>query len=185
LIRLLYAAAAAAAVVAAIVFFLLYRTANEQRRIAETERRVANTEAHNAKTASNRADTEAQNARSAKNRADAETLQAQNALAANMVQEGVRAFENEGVRDIGRALAYFARALQTAPQSVVATSWMSDLLLRESWWVPVMTLWHSDSVHSAAFSPTAAASSPLPLTAQRRSGMPKPASQSVPRCDIN
>src|SRR5205823_5326522 len=86
-----------------------------------------------------------------KSRADDETNKAQIALARSAVQDGTKLLEDKDDAEPGQALGYFARALRTAPHSVAAVSWVSDLLLRSTWWMPVAGAQHQGAVYSAAF----------------------------------
>jgi hypothetical protein len=50
------------------------------------------------------------------------------------------------------ALAYLARALRSAPDDVAARSWISDLVLRGTLWIPSALFRHQSAVMSATFS---------------------------------
>ena len=71
------------------------------------------------------------------------------ALARALVQAGA---DLVGQNRPGEAAAYFARALRTAPESIAATSWLSDQLLHRAWWTPDARLVHDNAVYSAEFS---------------------------------
>jgi energy-coupling factor transporter ATP-binding protein EcfA2 len=83
-------------------------------------------------------------------KANQEKHNAQTALARSAVQDGAKLFD-EGRPE--RAAAYMALALRSAPDSVAATSWISDLLLNRIWWFSGAPLQHQAVVYSAAFSP--------------------------------
>jgi WD40 repeat protein len=77
---------------------------------------------------------------------------AQTALVAADIGEAVAALDNDR-SDL--ALAHLARALRLSSQSdsLPARIWLSDLLLRRRWWVPITgALPHNDVVRLAAFS---------------------------------
>lgn len=86
-------------------------------------------------------------------REEQEKNKAQIALARSAVQDGIDLLEGRERPEPGQAVAYFARALRSAPGSVAAVSWLTDRLLRESWWAPVMSLKQRKVLYSAAFSP--------------------------------
>ncbi|SPF35997.1 conserved hypothetical protein [Candidatus Sulfopaludibacter sp. SbA4] len=71
------------------------------------------------------------------------------ALSRSAIQDGALLFE----RHPELAAAYMVRALRIAPDSVAAASWISDLLLNHTWWVPGAPLHHQAEVCCAAFSP--------------------------------
>ena len=81
-----------------------------------------------------------------KNRADG-------VLARTAVQDGTRLAEDRERPDPGQAMGYFARGLRRVRGSAPASRWISDLLLLETWWLPVRRLQHEDSVNLAGFSP--------------------------------
>jgi WD40 repeat protein len=78
-----------------------------------------------------------------------EKRNAEVALARSAVQDGIKLF-GEGRPD--QAAAYFAQALRIAPDSIAATSWLSDLLVNQEWWLPRAILRHPGGIFSAAFS---------------------------------
>jgi Tol biopolymer transport system component len=82
--------------------------------------------------------------------ANMERRGAQLAFSRSAVQDGVRLFDE--LRP-DQAAAYFARALRSAPDSVAAASWISDLLLNRAFWLPSAPLQHQSAVNAAAFSP--------------------------------
>jgi tetratricopeptide (TPR) repeat protein len=83
-------------------------------------------------------------------KANQEKHNAHTALARSAVQDGARLFDDGHPE---QAAAYVARALRSAPDSVAATNWISDLLLNSIWWLPGAPLQHQGAVISAAFSP--------------------------------
>jgi WD40 repeat protein/energy-coupling factor transporter ATP-binding protein EcfA2 len=75
---------------------------------------------------------------------------AQDALALSSLQDGIKLFDEHRP---DQATAYFAKALRTAHDSTAATSWLSDLLVNQAWWLPRQPLRHQKPVLSAVFSP--------------------------------
>jgi WD40 repeat protein/energy-coupling factor transporter ATP-binding protein EcfA2 len=82
-------------------------------------------------------------------RANQERHNAQAALARSAVQDGIKFFDDYRPDE---AAGYFARALRSAPDSMAAVSWISDLLENTGWWFPSISLQHRGPVFSAAFS---------------------------------
>ncbi|MCU1294026.1 MAG: hypothetical protein JWP08_2876 [Bryobacterales bacterium] len=88
-----------------------------------------------------------------KKSADTERRNAQIALARSAVQDGIEQIENRNPAEPGQAVGYFARAIRSAPNSVAAMSWLTDQLIRSTWWLPVSSFRHQNAVSAAAFSP--------------------------------
>ena len=145
-----------ALLVALSVFARLWWTAADAATRAENERRGALAAEIRAKTSEEEAkvnETAAligkQEANLQRENADRQARAASVALSQASTQEGVRLVE---VSQPAQALAHFARALRSDPDSLAARSWISDLLLNERVWVTGTRIEHSRG-YKATFSP--------------------------------
>jgi len=126
-------------------------TAKREKRDADIARDQAKASEKKAKEKETDALTAAAEAAKQREIANREARSAQTALARSNTQDAARLVEPELDRP-GQALAYLARALQSAPDSLAARSWVSDLLLNTRWWLSGAPLQHENRVLSAAFS---------------------------------